>query len=233
MKNTFLLLLLLNLNAPFAKGQNDSVVIRGKITDFENRPVANALVMLKGTDFSGFVDTTYSDSVGQYAMTVKSGKYSGLAIVNMDEYAKTKLEFWAFEIPAFDHFQIDARYDKLEVYGVNVFQIQGGYPGYTIYFRPMSLSRFLRDDAAAPQGMAKMCTPADHIEVQVEINDSPVKVNTIQQVNEFAGQQSVLGYLIHTDLGKSSPERYDKIRLVITDKENGDKGEAIYFKEKE
>lgn len=225
-----LLVLILLIKVTFAFGQNDSIIISGKVTDFQGQSIDNVLVMLKGNDFGKFVDTTYSNHLGQYTIKTKKGKYSALAAVNMEDYGKTKLEFWAFEIPAYENLNIDISYDKLEVYGVNVFQVQGAYPGYTIYFRPMSLTRALSADMNS--NVLDIAPPLNKIVVQVEINGENVKVNSIQRIEEFTGKQRMYAYLIQTDFGKQGNVKYDKIRILVEDTENGDKGEAIYFKEK-
>ncbi len=214
----------------YTTGQTDSVTISGKVTDFSGQAIGGALIMIKGDDFSQFVDTTYSDRTGQYSLLVKKGKYSELAAVRMEDYSKTKLEFWAYNIPAYTKLNIDIRYDRLEVYGVNIFQVQGAYPGYTIYFRPMSLTRFATADMTSE--IIDIAPPANMMDINVIINGESVKINSIQRVEEFAGKQKMYAYLIQTDLGKPTDAKYNEFQIIIEDKENGDKGEAIYFMDK-
>ncbi|MDD2195671.1 MAG: carboxypeptidase-like regulatory domain-containing protein [Bacteroidales bacterium] len=225
-----LILPFLVMTTMFAFGQTDSVTISGKVTDFNGQSIEGALIMIKGYDFGQFVDTTFSDKTGHYSLLVKKGKYSGLAAVRMEDYSKTKLEFWAYEIPAYKNLDIDIRYDRLEVYGVNIFQVQGAYPGYTIYFRPMSLARFATADMSSE--IIDIAPPSDMIDIKVNINGDNVNVNSIQRVEEFSGKQKMYAYLIHTDLEKPTAAKYSKFQIIVEDKENGDKGEAIYFKEK-
>jgi len=228
MKETILSLLL--MTSIFAFGQIDSITISGKVTDFEGHPIDGALIMIKGYDFGQFVDTTHSDITGHYSLKVKKGKYSAIAAVRMEDYTKTKLEFWAFEIPAYNDLTIDVRYGQLEVYGVNIFQVQGAYPGYTIFLRPMSLTRFATADMDSE--LIDIAPPNDMIDIEVIINEERVKINTIQRIEEFVGKQKMSAYVIQTELGKQTITKYDKFQIIVTDKENGDKGEAIYFKEK-
>ena len=214
----------------FAFGQTDSVTISGKVTDFNGQSIEGALIMIKGDDFGQFIDTTFSDKTGHYSLLVKKGKYSALAAVRMEDYSKTKLEFWAYEIPAYQNLDLDIRYERLEVYGVNIFQVQGAYPGYTIYFRPMSLTRFATADMSSE--IIDIAPPSDMVDIKVNINGESVNVNSIQRVEEFAGKQKMYGLLIQTDLGNPTDAKYNKFQIIVEDKENGDKGEAIYFKEK-
>ena len=219
-----LILPFLVMTTMFAFGQTDSVTISGKVTDFNGQSIEGALIMIKGYDFGQFVDTTFSDKTGHYSLLVKKGKYSGLAAVRMEDYSKTKLEFWAYEIPAYKNLDIDIRYDRLEVYGVNIFQVQGAYPGYTIYFRPMSLARFATADMSSE--IIDIAPPSDMIDIKVNINGDNVNVNSIQRVEEFSGKQKMYAYLIHTDLEKPTAAKYSKFQIIVEDTENGDKGEA-------
>lgn len=221
---------ILIITTMFAYGQTDSVIISGKVTDFNGQPIEGALIMIKGENFGKFVDTTYSKKTGTYSLLVKKGKYSGLATVRMEDYGKTKLEFWANEIPAYKNLNIDIRYDRLEVYGVNIFQILGAYPGYTIYFRPMSLTRFLTADKKSE--IINIVPLANMIDIKVNINGESVNIKSIQRVLEFGGKNKMYAYLIQTDLGKITDAKYNEFQIIVEDKENGDKGEAIYFKEK-
>lgn len=224
------ILTFLFLPTGFIFGQTDSLEINGKVTDFDESPIDGALVMIKGEDFGHFVDTTYSDSTGQYSLLVKKGKYSGLAAVRMEDYGKTRLEFWAYEIPAYKDLNINIRYHRLEVYGVNIFQIQGAYPGYSIYFRPMSLTRYATADKESE--ILDIAPPADQVDIEVMINGESAKINSIQKVEEYTGKQKMYAYLIHTDLGKQTDDAYDEFQIIVGDKGNGDQGEAVYFKEK-
>ena len=213
----------------FVFGQNDSVTISGKVTDFTGQSIDGALIMVKGDNFSTFVDTTYSDAKGDYSIIVNKGKYSGIAAVRMEDYNKTKLEFWAYEISAYENLNINIRYDRLEVYGVNIFSVQGGYPGYTIYFRPMSLTRFKTADLNSDT--IDIAPPTDMIDIKIVVNEKRVRVNSIQRVVEYAGKQKMYAYLIQTELSEPSETKYNKFQIIVEDKENGDRGEAIYFKE--
>ncbi len=108
-----------------------------------------------------------------------------------------------------------------------VFQVHGAYPGYMIYFRPMSLSRSI--EARKNKTQANIAPPKDQLDVVVKINGKKVKINSVQAVKEFAGKTNMTGYLIHTELGPKSDKSVDLFKIIATDKANGDKGEAIYY----
>jgi len=57
------------------------------------------------------------------------------------DYAVENLEYWAWNIMAYQDLEINPCIDGLEVYAVNAWIPQGGMPSVQIYFRPMSLKR--------------------------------------------------------------------------------------------
>ena len=143
-----------------------------------------------------------------------------------------RLEFWAWNVIADVDQEINIHYHRLEVYGLNVFRIEGATPGYTIYCRPMSLSKYYANPDK-PVSETDICTDPDQLKVEVEINGVPTKVNMKQKVKEYVSSGNCNGYLLHVNLPKNkSSKPYDIFRVVMTDLENGDKGEAMYYLEK-
>lgn len=70
-----------------------------------------------------------------------------MAIGAVKDYGINKLEYWGWNLPAFEHTEINIRIDGLEVYEINAFMIQRTQPyiSMMIYFRPMSLKRALKN----------------------------------------------------------------------------------------
>jgi hypothetical protein len=206
--------------------QENKVILSGKVTDYDGNPIDSAIVLIKDQNFKDLY-TTFSDTDGKYSVEVEKGTYYGLASVRMQDYGKTKLEFWAWNLMVDNNMNLDIKYDKLEVYGVNVFRVQGAYPGYTIYFRPMVLSRYFEENT--DQNNPDLAPEKENLDIQVYINDEPVQINLIQQVKEFAGKDTLNAYLVDTELGNNKDGEKTKIRLVLKDKKYGDMGEAYYF----
>lgn len=225
MKYLFLLLIVNSLIINSLFSQSNRITISGKVTDFNNNPIDSALVEIKDNSFKTLY-STYSNKNGNYNLIINEGAYIALSCVKMSDYAINKLEYWAWNIQAFHDLILNVRYDRLEIYGVNVFKIQGAFPGYSIYFRPMSLTRL--------QSNFKDISPSiDNLDIKVKINGQNVTVNSVQKISEYCKNQEVYGFLIQTDLPDSTMNKYDVIELVGRDKENEDTGEAIYFKVKE
>lgn len=221
--------------------QTDSITISGIVTDFNGNPVDSAFVELKQSDFQTAYETL-TDNMGRYSLKVLKGKYLALASLKLSEYPiggsilpkdKQRLEFWAWNVIAEEDLNIDIKYHRLEVYGVNVFRIQGATPGFSIYCRPMSLTRgFSEPDKEL--NFIDLCPPPEELDVKVKINEAPVNVNLKQKVKEYVVSGVCYGYLLHVNLPIEQTSRnYDIFHIEMTDLKNGDKGEAVSFREKD
>ncbi|HQF41594.1 MAG TPA: carboxypeptidase-like regulatory domain-containing protein [Ignavibacteriaceae bacterium] len=244
MKNLFSLLFLIFcitfINAQENKN-SDFILISGIVTDFDNNPIDSAFVEIKYSDFSTAYKT-YSDKNGYYEIQIKKGKYLALASMKLAEYPsanstlpkeKQKLEFWCWNLVADEDLTINIRYNRLEIYGVNVFRIQGATPGYTIYCRPISLTRFF-SGPDEDLSQIDLCPNPDELSVKVKINGNYVNVNMKEKVREYVPEGSLFGYLIHVDLPNQLNEKtYDIMEIEMLDIKTKDKGEAFYFIEKE
>jgi hypothetical protein len=207
------------------------VTISGKVTDFSGKPIVSAMIEAK-TNLFEMKYHAFSDRNGNYSISVGAGTYIGISCIRMADYAKSHLEFWAWNVPAHENMTINMRYERLEVYGLNVFKIQGAHRGYSIFCRPMSLTRYLQWEKN-PSSLMNIAPDPDKMRVEVTINGSPARVNMVEKVKEYAGKQVAEAYMIYTDLGAVTNKPYDEIKVTITDLENGDKGEAIYFRPKD
>lgn len=226
---------LLNINA------QEKVTVSGQITDFEGNPVDSAMVEIFNKDYSTSL-STHTNKAGRYSISVPKGKYIAMGGMRMDEYPimgsvlpeeDQRLEFWAYNILADEDIEVNARYHRLEVYGINVFRVQGGYPAYAIYFRPMSLTRYF-SFPAKDRPIANLAPPKEHLDVEVYFDNEPVTVRSIQEIEEYVDMGKCTGYLLFVDLPKhKNVKSYREVKIVATDKENGDKGESFYFMEKE
>ncbi len=222
MKRLFLILAIDFLICISSFSQSGKITITGKVTDFNNNPIDSAIIEIKNNSFKTLY-STYSSKTGDYSMTIDGGMYFALSCIRMRDYGINNLEFWAWNVQAFNNTTLNIHYDKLEIYGVNVFRIQGAFPGYTMYFRPMSLSRFLNK-------MTDISPSIENLDLSVEINGKNVKINSVQKVSEFNNTQKIYGFLIQTDLTDSVSKESDIIKIVGRDKQNGEMGEAIYYK---
>jgi hypothetical protein len=242
MKHTFLIALLLMVFRTNVDAQ-DGVRIFGTVTNFRSNPIDSVLVILKDRNFRDLY-TVRADKNGQYSMTVKKGRYHCLYAINTNHYGKTALEYWAWNVPAYNDLEINPQYDKMEVYAVNVFEPQvGPYDTYMIYFRPMSLTKSLRlaDEGHKKEVERRAMANHDTIDIApktitsgqltVRINDQKSTILTIQKVTEFARGLYLYGYLVQVQKPSNEPGKQDvdKITVILHSRETDEYGKADYY----
>jgi len=242
-KNLVLLMLFLCV----ATQAQNTVTISGYVTDFEGNPISGSDVDLVKS-FSGYSDyVAVSDENGYYKLEgVVPGEYLAICAMIPDEYPRMnavpeedmRLEFWAWNVIADRDLELNIRYHRLELYGTTVYELYGSYPGYFVYFRPMSLEKVLSDgkdiyldkQKAEEKGTDISVVP-EFLEVKVYADDELLKINSIQPVIEYVGDDKGMGaYLLQVDRPVNRTDRpYIIFRVVATNTEFGEKGENIYF----
>lgn len=232
-----LLVMILGVLPGFAMGHaaEISVKISGRVTDFKNQPIAGASVELKDSRFETAARAVSGED-GRYSLTAAKGKY--MALLAVKDYQVKYLEYWAWDIPAEHDLEINPRFDRLEVYAINAWQPQGGYPSYQVYFRPMSLTRIIKKitEAGGMENLGKLpfidIAPDLAVkDIAVTIDGQPVNILKLNKVREAVGpDQDMIGYVIQTDLpGKKTGSEYSLITITLTDVETGEMGEGSFF----
>lgn len=212
-----------------------AVRISGRVTDFKNQPVEGAAVELKDARFET-VAKAVSGKDGGYSLSAPKGFYAALTTVK--DYQTKFLEYWAWGVPADRDLEINPRFDRLEVYAINAWRPQGGYPSYQIYFRPMSLTRVTKKvvEAGGMENLGKLphldiAPELAKKDIAVTIDGQAVGILTVSKVKEAAGPaQDLVGYVIQTELPAKKPEgEYSVITITLTDAETGEMGEGCLF----
>jgi hypothetical protein len=203
--------------------------LHGRVTDFEGRPVHNALVRVLERGFRGDIATALTDEYGMYGVEIESGTYLGIWICK--DYKEKALEYWAWHVPVYDDLELNARVDGLEVYGLNVF-----WPRHAsvlmVYFRPMSLKRVRayesgKHDEAGLIDIAPNLRPAD---IEVAIDGEAAPLLCVNKVREQTPPDYMDAYLVHVQAdGILETDAYRKINVAIVDRETQEKGEASVF----
>lgn len=223
-----------------ASGQpaQDTVKIFGRVTDFKNQPIEGASIELKDAHFETVAQAA-SGKDGAYVLTAKKGSY--MALLAVKDYQIRFLEYWAWSVPAFGDLEINPRFDKLEIYGINAWRPHGGYPSYMIYFRPMSLTRIIKKITEA--GGMKNFQKLPHLDMAPElsandlvvtIDGQAVNILKVNKILEAAGPgQDMTGYIIQTNLpAKKTNGEYSLITITVNDPVTGDAGEgAVFFRQ--
>lgn len=225
------------LLAACSRQQPETVTITGRVTDFDGNPLDSVTVGWMNPAFDGQYYTT-TDSDGRYCARIPKGRYASAGGLNMSEYvitgstlpeAEQRLEYWHWNYIADRDTVSDFRYHRLEVYGIHAFQIPGGTPGFMLYFRPMSLTRFQTwVRAGRPAGDNALTPPLDSARIEVTIDGDSVPIRLAQPVKEYFDNENWSGaYLLFVDRpAKHHPVK--TFRIVMKDLSNGDKGEGSY-----
>ena len=183
------------------------MILEGYVTDKNKSPVANAHIEVKGEDFITLFSAESNES-GYYKLDMPAGKYPFLTAVK--DYGVNYLEYWCQNITLQNDMSLDVSFDKLEIYGLHVFEVKGAGNSLMAYFRPMSLPKFR-------QGVQDIA-PED-ITIKVVIDNREMPVITINSVKEFAGDREMSAFLIQDETAESNM-LWHKFDLQIVDKDS-------------
>lgn len=227
---------------------SNKITISGYVTDFNGNPVEKCDLELLHRDFTAAYKTV-SDKNGYYTFeNLDKGRYMALNALRLEEYPRSnavpeedmRLEFWAWNIIAEENITINPRYEKLELYGTTVFETYGGYNGYFVYFRPMSLTKMLNysksiylDKKLAESLDLDISVKMEYLDVKVFADDEYLKINSITPIKEYNGTMSIMGYIVQVDAPEKKTDKpYIVFRVEAENKEDNEKGENIYFFER-
>jgi hypothetical protein len=220
----------------------DYVTIKGRVTDYQDNPLDSVSVIWLDEQFSKALFEAITDSAGYYEAKIKRGRYHNMSL-NMSKYIHAvgdtlpeeayRLEFWGWNFIADRDTTFDMQYHRLEVYGLNVFQIWGGTPAYTIYCRPMSMTRYFYYKKN-PADRMRLSPSLENLAVKVTVDGEEIAVRSKKEVEEYwSDTTSSNACILTVDLPEEQHNRpYLVFRVQMTDLENGDRGEAVYFLEK-
>lgn len=250
MKNILLIIALVVL---ITSCKNDVYfVVSGKVTDFNGLPLDSVTIRLKNNAFENIYETL-SDKDGYYSMKVKEGDYYSLYAIKLPEYRVTKLEYWTWNVPVHKNVTINPQYDRMEIYGINVFEPQvTPQETYMVYFRPMSLAKTLQfasdqkvdekkfETAKRTESLLSKSDKVIHMspdsispkELVIEINGVKSEILEINKITEYARGFKMYGYVVQVrkpEYPKNVDSEYDLISIILHSKETNEigKGEAF------
>lgn len=109
------------------------MTLSGVARDKNGNALSNVIVEVKDLDFQTLYRTN-SNHNGYYSMDLPANRYPFVTAVK--EYGKNYLEYWCHNIDLLTDKKLDITLDTLEIYGLNVFAVKGGYNSLMVYFRP-------------------------------------------------------------------------------------------------
>lgn len=245
----FALLLVINAIVVQAQTPSDYVIISGRVTDFNGKPIDSCTVMWQNEQYEP-VFQTLTDSDGFYSVPIQKGKYNSMVAIYQPSYAQNaimkglprnehRLEFWGWNVIADRDTTLNIRYHRLEAYGIHSFYIPGATPAFQIYVRPMSLTRtyewMKNQRSSVPNaGPTKLSPSINEIGIWVEIDGEEVAILHKQEIEEYVNANEAFNaYLLTVEKPKNQTNRpYWIIKVELSDLENGDRGEGLYYMEK-
>ncbi len=224
---------------PTAAAGAELVRIHGRVTDFNGTPQEGVVVHVKNEKFDNLY-STHSGKDGRYELMVERAVYYCIYAVRESEYRKTRLEYWAWNVPALADLEINPQYERLEIYALNAFKPQvTPHETFMVYFRPMSLSRQFSKHGPAGKPDVKPGDLVDIAPLILEAKDLDLRVNgerarivSVSKVKEYARGVYLFGCVVQGVVtpGTTGPiPGYDLITLIAKDPETGDTGRADYF----
>lgn len=196
---------------------NSMGIIRGQVTDKNNKPVEGANVGVMNRDFEP-VYYTLTDAEGNYALEMPDGAYPFFLAVK--DYGEKNLEYWCNDIKLNGQLELNCQIDKLELYGLHVFEVKGTGPALTIYFRPMNLIKVLNKEAdIAPEITEESFT--------CFVNGEKCDLLVMNTVKEYTSDGLLTACLIQISRPSNIIER-NKLDVILRDKE-GNLGMASLF----
>lgn len=209
------------------------------------------------TDKDGHYTARIPKGKYQSAASIYLPSYAHIAMKSGLPETEHRLEFWAWDFIADRDTTLDIRYHRMEAYGLRAFCIPGAMPTYQIYVRPMSLTRTyqwmketkpeslvhgenLSDIEQQEQNKeARECQMAPRpgqLKVTVWIDGEKVPVLMKQEIKDyFDSNEYGNAYLLTVDMPKHPKKDlpYRIFKVELEDMENGDRGEGLYYMEKE
>ena len=192
-------------------------VIYGQVMDKENKPMEGAYVVLEDRDFEPIFQTL-TDAEGRYQLEAPDGEYPFLFIVR--DYGEKNLEYWCNNILLQEKLEVNCQIDKLEIYGVHVFEIKGAAPALTVYFRPMSLVKVLN----AEKDIVPDITEES---LTFMVNGEKCDLLLMNRVKEYTSEVPLNAFLVQIARPKKLQGR-NKLDIRMVD-EQGNLGMASLF----
>lgn len=192
-------------------------MIKGQVTDKNNKPVEGADVGVMNRDFEP-VYRTVTDAEGGYTLEIPDGYYPFFMAVK--EYGEKNLEYWCNGIELGGQLELNCQIDKLEIYGLHVFEVKGAGPALTVYFRPMSLVKVLnKEPDIAPELTEESLT--------CFVNGVKCNLLVMNTVKECTSDGLLTAYLIQISRPDNMTEK-NKLDILLRDKD-GNLGMASLF----
>lgn len=181
-------------------------IISGQVMDKNHQPVEGANVIVMNRDFEP-IYYTLTDAEGRYSLEMPNGEYPFFLAVK--DYKENFLEYWCNDIHLQGKLELCCQIDKLEIYGINLFEVKGAAPALTIYFRPMSLEKALMN----AEDIAPDITEQS---LSCLVNGERCDLLMMNQVKEYTQDGPMTAYLIQISKPRNMAAR-NKLDIILKD----------------
>lgn len=207
--------------------QLDYFEISGVISTYDNTPIDSCLVQIRNKK-NEILYSTHTNEKGEYLLNIPKGKYACLIAVREDAYLEKTLEFWCWNIILTEDRVINGKCGKMEVYAVNIFKEQYGVPGYLVYFRPMSLTRF--KNMKEKDSVSTVMPDLKKNDVKVTKNGIKLNILSIRKMELFLDESTKLyAYIVHVESDTLSDQETSYFEIEVIDEFTKDIGMASYY----
>ena len=187
----------------------------GYTLDRNGVPITGASVEIKDARFQTLY-SGFSDELGRYEIEAADDVYP--FVIAVKDYGINNLEYWCQNVNLCQDLRLDARLDKLELYGLHAFFVKGGLNAMMVYFRPMSLVKFQTGESDIAPQITRIKATKDGREETVLLTN-PVK--------ESNGEGCMTAYLIQIE-NSGEKEVWGRVDIEIWDTD-GHYGAATIF----
>ena len=108
--------------------------------------------------------------------------------------------------------------DSLEIYGLNVFTVEGAYNSLMVYFRPMSLERFQAGEADISPDIRS---------IQISVDGQIVEILSQNHVEEYTGDIMLKAFLMQVS-NPNEDRSWKELTVFVFDKNNNCGAASIY-----
>lgn len=195
-------------------------MIKGIVRNAKGELLNKTIVELKDETFKTILRTE-TDKNGYFEFREKNGYFQYMTVVK--DYGEKYLEFWGHNIDLKENHNFNITIGTNEIYGLNVFEVNGTKFPIFIYFRPMNLFKY-------KNGETDISPNIEQENINITLDGVEAKIFKLQKVNEFIKEngQYLTSFLIQLVEEKDS---WKKLEINIIDNES-EVGQAIIFNTK-
>ena len=186
----------------------------GTVSDFSGNPF-RATVSIRPDGFRHSM-TVWTDEAGYYEIQLPERTYNGI-FVDDESYTVDTLEAWGWHIIMDADQRLDFKVGTGEVYSMQVWPNNGGYPTYFISFRPMVLVKDKKEYRCSVNNIERQVTDIapdlEMSDIRVTVNGKEAEIESVQTYYETGSDSMMPAYLVQ--IRKADLDRVGKLTFML------------------